>query len=411
MKLVKMSLAAAMLMGASAFAIENTKISGDAQLFYATSDQGQGVDLFDKDGAYADAGIHLNLTTDLIEGVSAGLSYTALSTLGLENNLVSGVWTSAHSATPVAGAANAGWFQPLGPTVGNVQVDDASWFNEAWLATTVGNTTAKIGRMTLDTPMAFTETWTIAQNTFEGAVILNQDLPDTTLVAAWIGKGNGASGGGVVQPDGTMNTFAVNGAYAYAIVNNSFKPLTAQAWYYDVLNAAHAYWLQGDLNMDGIIAGIQYAGATPTGVLSGGDDSSVYALKLGYETDAFSITGAYSSTSDKGTVDFSNVATGSTTWSQSKLYTEAWWNYGMVSAMDTQSFNITASTMVSDYTLSAFFTNAENGAAGNAGDMTEFTGEVDKSFGPIDTSLVYINSKLNGGDSFSTLQLYLTLNY
>ena len=36
MKLVKMSLAAAVLLGASAFAIDNVKVSGDAKLFYAT---------------------------------------------------------------------------------------------------------------------------------------------------------------------------------------------------------------------------------------------------------------------------------------------------------------------------------------------------------------------------------------
>jgi imipenem/basic amino acid-specific outer membrane pore len=47
--------------------------------------------------------------------------------------------------------------------------------------------------MELDTPLAFSETWSIVPNTFEGAVVLNQDLPDTTLVGAWIGKGNGAN--------------------------------------------------------------------------------------------------------------------------------------------------------------------------------------------------------------------------
>lgn len=400
MKLVKMSLAAAMLMGASAFALENTKIDGNAQLFYAASDKGAGVSLFDKDGAYADAGIHLNLTTDLLEGVSAGLSYTAVSTLGLENNLVSGVWTSAHT---VKAPHAASWFP--------ADVQDASWFNEAWMATTVGNTTAKIGRMTLDTPLAFTETWSIAANSFEAAVLLNQDLPDTTLVAAWVGKGNGAATGLIVAPNGDFSTFAVNGAYAFAAVNNSFKPLTAQAWYYDVLNAAHAVWLQGDLKMEGIVAGLQFAQITPTGALSGADESGAYAVKLGYETEAFTVSGAYSATKEKGAIDISNVATGHTTGSQSKLYTEAWWNYGMVSAKDTKAFNVTASTSYADYGLSAYYTQADHNAANGAGDLDEFTAVVDKSFGPLDTSLVYINSKLNGGNAFNTVQVYLTLNY
>lgn len=38
MKFTKLSLVAAMLIGSSAFAIENTKVGGDAKLFYHTSD-------------------------------------------------------------------------------------------------------------------------------------------------------------------------------------------------------------------------------------------------------------------------------------------------------------------------------------------------------------------------------------
>ncbi len=47
MKLVKMSLAAAVLLGASAFAIDNIKVSGDAKVFYSTNDMGN-ADLFSK---------------------------------------------------------------------------------------------------------------------------------------------------------------------------------------------------------------------------------------------------------------------------------------------------------------------------------------------------------------------------
>ena len=41
MKLVKMSLAAAVLLGASAFAIDNIKVTGDAKVFYGTNDATQ----------------------------------------------------------------------------------------------------------------------------------------------------------------------------------------------------------------------------------------------------------------------------------------------------------------------------------------------------------------------------------
>jgi hypothetical protein len=32
----------------------------------------------------------------------------------------------------------------------------------------------------------------VVPNTFDAAVLINQDIPDTTLVGAWVGKSNGA---------------------------------------------------------------------------------------------------------------------------------------------------------------------------------------------------------------------------
>lgn len=416
MKLVKMSLVAAMLMGASAFAVDNVKVSGDARLYYGTNDmynhaKGDDGSLFDKDNSYADSAVRVGATADLVEGVSAGATFTAVSTLGMENNLVSGVWTGAHGVT-----AN-------GSTFG-AQVDDASWFNEAWIAATMGKTTAKLGRMELDTPLAFSEQWTIAANSFDAIVLLNQDLPDTTLVAAWVGKGNGTPGY-VVGEHGNMNTFAIDGAYAYAIVNNSWKPLTVQAWYYDVVRAAQAYWLQADMNLEGIIVGAQYSAMALSGYLDDADDSSAFAVKLGYEMDAFSITGAYSATDTKGTIDISNVATGHTAGSRSKLYTEAWWNRGYVGAYDNSAFNITAAYSSDMVGLAAYYTMVDFGDDSKKGtgmnrDMSELTLEATKSFGPLDTSLVYIfadakdqNIKPNDseGTAYNTIQAYITLNF
>ena len=92
---------------------------------------------------------------------------TVLTTLGLENNFVSNVWGGAHGATLGEGNTYAA-------LLGGAKVDNANWFNEAWAAITLGHTTAKVGRMELDTPLAFTETWSIERNSFEGAVLLNQ---------------------------------------------------------------------------------------------------------------------------------------------------------------------------------------------------------------------------------------------
>ena len=165
-----MSLVAALLVGSSAFAIENTKVSGDAKVYYSTKDTQtstygtQNKDLFDKDNSNADIAVSLDVTTDLYKNdsisISAGAGITALTTLGLENNFVSGVWGGSHAAKNLG---------TNGSTYA-AKVENAMWVDEAWVAVSAGKTTVKLGRMELDTPLAFTETWSIEKNTFEAAV-------------------------------------------------------------------------------------------------------------------------------------------------------------------------------------------------------------------------------------------------
>lgn len=449
MKLVKMSLAAAVLLGASAFAIDNVKVSGDAKLFYNTnnadyvgSDGNTHSGLFDQEASAADTALRLSVTADLVKGVSMGATAYAISTLGLENNLVANTWTGAHS-------------------VGN-GVDDEAWMGELWLAATMGKTTAKVGRMELDTPLAFSEKWSIVPNTFDAAVLINQDIPDTTLVGAWVGKGNGvnalggaeviledafslapgtlegAAGGynnlSAVGIDGLMGagakfgTFMNKGAYAAAIVNNSFKPLTAQAWYYNVGNVADAYWLQADLNMAGVTFGAQYANMDPKGILDSAlntlalsqKDSEAFALKVGYEgVENLKVSAAYSEADKDGVLKVANVATNNLSAAQSKLYTEAWWNYGYVGAPGAESVNVSAEYNAGIAKVGVYFTDVDNDIVGSTHEMTEVTVTASKSFGPMDATLAYISTDADdqnldaagNGQRYDSIQAYLTLNF
>ncbi|HFU74253.1 MAG TPA: porin [Helicobacteraceae bacterium] len=406
MKLVKMSLAAAMLMGASAFAIENVKVSGDAKLFYSTNDSmdpsytaNDDAALFNKVSSAGQAALGLGVTADLTEGVSAGTHLTALTSLGLYNNLVANVW----EGTP----------------------EDEFWFDEAWIAGTVGKTTGKIGRMELDTPLVFSESWSIAKNTFEAAVVINQDIPDTTLVAAYVGQTSGSmlstkSGYAGVTSDfvgASANTNFQsfwNGAYAFGAVNNSWEPLTAQAWYYDAQQSVQAYWLQADFNMEGIVAGLQYTGISYVGGgltgVAADTDGNAFAGKLGYEADSFGVSAAYSQTGEDAGAGFNLDG-----YAQSKLYTEAWWNYGYITGADTSAINVTATYSMKDIVdLGAYYTMTDQTDKAGDADMTELTLEVAKSFGPLDTGLYYIMTDAkdqNNGDASNTIQVYLTYNF
>ena len=423
MKITKMSLVAALLVGSSAFAIDNVKVSGDAKLYYSTEDA-TGTDanragntdayLFGEASSAGQAAASISISADLTEGVSAGSKVTALTTLGLQGQLVSNVWEGTNGVT------------------------DSFIVNDLWIAATAGKTTVKVGRMELDTPLVFTEKWSIVENTFEAAVVINQDIPDTTLVGAYVGGSNGQLLGATANPapvgianvvqgttgESTFNQF-YNGAYAIGAINNSWAPLTAQAWYFDAktdidlggntLLNVNAYWLQADLNMEGILAGAQYTGMTFR-TAAATIDSSAYAVMLGYEMkDVVTAKIAYSGIGEDHAAGMNLAGSG-----QSKLYTEAWWNYGYVTAADTTTYNLTVVGTVAAVDLGLYYTNATQNVA-NADDntMSEITLSASKTFGPLDTSLVYINTDASNqnldtnGDSsaYNTIQAYLTYNF
>lgn len=415
MKLVKMSLAAAVMLGASAFAIDNVKVSGDAKLYYGTDNQDAASaavsdDLFDQGNSYADTALRLSVTADLTKNVSMGATAYAISTLGLENNLVANTWTGGHDTL----------------------VEDSAWMGELWLAGTMGKTTLKVGRMELDTPLAFSEKWSIVPNTFDAAVVINQDIPDTTIVAAWVGKSNGAdvrnTSASVADRDGILRdgakfgTFMENGAYVAGIVNNSFKPLVAQAWYYNIGMVADAYWLQADIDcqlVKGVKIGAQYADVDvkSNGKLgASAEDSSAYAFKLAYQgIEGLNVSAAYSKADDKGTVRIQNVAAGANATGQSKLYTEAWWNYGYVGSKDAEALNLTAEYDMKDIAkFGVYYTTVSNDIAASTHEMDEVAVTASKSFGALDTTLAYISTNAddaNNGKQYDTVQAYLTLKF
>jgi hypothetical protein len=430
MKFTKMSLVAALLIGSSAFALDNVKVSGDAKLYYSTADNSYSTpgtmtnnDLFSANGAAGQAALGLGITADLTKSVSTGVHTTVLSTLGLQGQLVNNVWEGTNN------------------------LKDSWIVDEAWIAGTVGKTTGKIGRMKLDTPLVFTETWSIVENTFEAAVVINQDVPDTTLVGAYVGASNGASsinghGTGVpgvgianrIQSTANESTFSqfYNGAYAAGLINNSVKPLTVQAWYYDAPQYVDGFWLQADAAMEGIVAGAQYTKINYNKSLNlpiaADSDNDAYAFKLGYEMkDVLTASIAYSQTgketkSTLGLGAAQNLATLGNN-AQSKLYTEAWWNYGYVTRADTSALNVTVTGTAAGVDLGAYYTQTnsdKNGGIAERPDMKEFTVTAGKDFGPLNATLVYVYTKADDqnqktittkGDAYNIIQAYLTLNF
>ena len=127
--------------------------------------------------------------------------------------------------------------------------------SEAYLGYTIGKTNAKIGRQYISTPVVNGSGSRIVKESFEGATIVNTDVPSTTLIAGYVDKFQGRTSTGMGSSDGDAPTFekraiflgvsasttyAFDDAYTVAIINKSIPNLTLTgqyAWAGDVNKA------------------------------------------------------------------------------------------------------------------------------------------------------------------------------
>ena len=366
-----------MLAVSSAFAGEST-ISGDAKLFYGTSDAGD-ADLF-KDGGntMGDAAVSLDYSRDIADGVTFNAGMTGISTLGLENTLVGDTWV-------------------------NHALEDRVWIDVANVTAKLGNTTAVIGRQKLDTPLAFTETWNIVENTFDAFTFVNSDITNTTLVASAVTRANGANEFTNIQ--GGINDLN-EAIYTLGAVAKIAPDVNAQAWYYNVARAdSQKLWLEADAKVaQGITLGAQYAMA----MADKGDDSSIVSGKVAYDANGLSAYAAFSQADEDGQVGFTNYGG----YGGSKLYTEAWWNFGYVTNPGAQAIAVGAGSSVAGVDLTAQYTTVTNDSDNPADEMDEITLTATTKVGPVDTTLAFINtsSDVDSMDG-NTVQAYLTVPF
>lgn len=391
MKFTKLSLIAAIAVTTAMAG--DAKISGDAKLFYGTDDAGA-TDLFNKNGAYGDTAVSLDYTRDVGNGVTLNTGITGVSTLGLENELVSGTWIN-H-----------------GPTV----VKDRVWLDTANIAVNMGKSTVVVGRQELDTPFFKSEKWNIAANTFDAAVLVNQDIEKTTLVGAWVGRGNGTAFNNPGQ-GGTVNlgtsginggmvgfTKAVQPAYAVGAITAAIPMTTLQVWGYKIPSVATAQWVQADVEATKEVSvGLQYAGAKLT---ASSAKTSAVAAKLGYATGPLSVSAAYSQRDDKAGIDIANIATGHTSGSESNLYTESSWNYGLVGAQGAKAFKVAAGYDLGSVNLGLSYVNSDSTI--NANDLKNTILTVSTKVGPLNADVALINQTVGTASSSNTALVRLT---
>jgi hypothetical protein len=401
-KIILSAVVASMALTTAASAIENVKANGMAKFIYQATDNNLAANdsLFGKTTNNGQAGLHMGMSADLSTNLSGAFEVQSVSTLGLENSLVSGVM-----ATNVNVNANG--------ATGEAATDDQFWISQAYFTYKMNNTVAKVGLQELNTPLAFTEKWNVVNNTFQAIVAVNNDIKDVTLVGAYVGKGNGGTGGQSVSYDGKFSSYSGNGAYAAGAIAK-IGEINAQAWYYNVqlanavgtLPAAsssniRAYWLEADTKVSGVFLGAQYAGTDYDG--QAGESINAWALKAGTDIAGVHVFGAISSVGDEAKVGgtsqgFANTATGDKT----KLYTGTGSIYAdgaVVATEDTDAWKIGASTKIADIALAANYTdvdygnNAGTGGASGAinanGSATAWDVSAGTKVGPVALKAIY----------------------
>lgn len=313
MKLVKLSLAtilglsavSSLSAGTLADALSNGKVAGKATVWYQTNDK---VDLFDQASSIGDAGLELGYVTSDYNGLGFGVTGYALDSLNLHYDVVSG---TPHGALGVN--------------------ETSSWLGEAYFTYKIDNTLVKVGRQNLATPFANSDTWAVHPNNFEAAVIINTDLPDTTLIGAFVNKER-------KRGSSTFEDFYTDdGAWMVAAIYSGIKDTPIKFFAYDVVDVAQAIYTDVSTKIaDFTIAG-QYLAMLPDA--DAADDTHAFGLKASTKFSGIKLCGAVSMTSD-GALPVANAADDMT---KTPIFTSTITGDGdIASATDTIGYKLSA---------------------------------------------------------------------
>jgi hypothetical protein len=358
--------------------LSSMKINGQFKLWYQTMDHGgistdKGLFRYDRDNANEWGNIEAAITVSgqVNDHLKHKMTLMTVSTLGLEGHVIA----KETSRPGVFGASNGSSPQPF-------------WVHEGYLDYVfTKNTDVRFGRMELQTPFAFTESWNASANSFEAIHAINKDITNTVLHGAWVAKGNGATDNLLYAPQvfgaeskyynymgynyeyeengkTKTKTISTGGALAVGAINtslsdkNSSLSVPVQVWAYYVPKVAQAYWGQIDIKK-GKVGGMDEVSAQLIGAQIGvksdvqsyiksnnvGDtqDTRGVALNIGtkmkQEKNSYGFNFAYS-TIGKGNLPLANTATN---YKKTKLPTASIFSDGMVAAQpDTTAWKLKA---------------------------------------------------------------------
>jgi hypothetical protein len=275
MKLAKLSLAAIAVVGLStssfaadtlADAFKNGKVSGAIQGYYWTRDNGT------TDADIFTSGLDLSFQTDTFNGFAFKATMQATS-------------------SPFADDDAKIMF-------GGDEYGSGAQLSEAYISYAMGKTTALVGRMYLSTPLVASSGSRVTKQAFEGAAVINTDLPNTTLIAGYVQKYQArTTDAGVDSEIAKFEKIGEDGAYTVAVINNSLKDVTLTAAYADVIDATEVYYAEAAYATSAFgVAGQYYYTDNDNGT-----DSDLFGVKADATFGAANVYAAYSKVGDETT--------------------------------------------------------------------------------------------------------------
>ena len=342
-KIILSAAVAAMAFSTSAVAADkgiDIDVTGQAVIYYETHSSNQALDKgqLDQANSTANAGIQLNLGSDLGNNFTFGSQLTYLGTLGLEKTLVDGTKQTAGSLTDTTAQLA---------------------LTKIFVAKQIANTTLKMGRQELPkslSPLAFTEGWRVYKNTFDAVLAVNTDLPKTTLVGAYV---TGGTGSGNLGTTGDLAA-GVNGAAYMITAQTKLIPMTTlTATMYDLNNIggvdavtgvaatqgnagtaavakvngidAQAYWLDAQIAPKDAPLGLKLAlqAGTIAPDATGYADTDAFGAKLSAKVSGVSLKAIYTSVDgDENNAQIAMRNTGTNV--KSPLYSQMMYNQNAI---------------------------------------------------------------------------------
>ncbi len=338
--------------------------SGQAVLYYQTSDDKGDGSLFDEDDSIGNTGFQLRaVNKDVAYGIGAGIELSGLAQFPFGTD-------GSHDGV----AQSATW-----------SYSSAGWISQAYLTYGFGNTSIKVGRQELPkalSPFAFSEAWNVFKNTFDAALIVNTDITDTTLVGAYVrGANNSNYALHNFRSIHSAYEHAEDGVYMLTAQNKSVENLTLTGtWYYapDMVGGTdnvNILWGDAKYNAGAFNIAVQ-GGMIMSDPLDDIDaETTAFGAKIGAKFNIVNVSVAYSSVDD-GAVPLHNLGTRIKT----PLYTQMIANQNFIKS-DSDTFVVRASVKALGGNIGAAYNYSDVGNNAGAftsnqvvpaGDYTEF---------------------------------------